>query len=163
MVDAVAKSGAGVVICPTTEANLGDGFFPARDFLRQGGAIGVGSDSQISVSPIEELRWLESRTDIRSLRAAVCDLNGVMRGKRIPLDQAEKVLSGSLRMPLSVVGVVGVRIDAPTRVGRLGYWVGRRFWSGSLTRAPLSSPSPTQMTWEKPSKPWMVRKVRSEA
>lgn len=53
----------------------------------------------------DELRWLESRNDIRSLRAAVCDLNGVMRGKRIPLDQAEKVLSGSLRMPLSVVGV----------------------------------------------------------
>ncbi len=53
----------------------------------------------------DELRWLESRTDIRSLRAAVCDLNGVMRGKRIPLDQAEKVLGGGLRMPLSVVGV----------------------------------------------------------
>jgi glutamine synthetase len=53
----------------------------------------------------ETLRWLESRTDIKSLRAAVCDLNGVMRGKRIPLDQAEKVLGASLRMPLSVVGV----------------------------------------------------------
>ena len=51
------------------------------------------------------LAWLESRTDIKSLRAAVCDLNGVMRGKRIPLEQAEKVLSGGLRMPLSVVGV----------------------------------------------------------
>ena len=51
------------------------------------------------------LEWLESRTDIKSLRAAVCDLNGVMRGKRIPLDQAEKVLGGGLRMPLSVVGV----------------------------------------------------------
>ncbi len=53
----------------------------------------------------ETLSWLEGRTDIRSLRAAVCDLNGVMRGKRIPLDQAEKVLNGGLRMPLSVVGV----------------------------------------------------------
>ena len=53
----------------------------------------------------EQLLWLESRKDIKSLRAAVCDLNGVMRGKRIPLDQAEKVLGGGLRMPLSVVGV----------------------------------------------------------
>lgn len=53
----------------------------------------------------ETLSWLEDRDDIRSLRAAVCDLNGVMRGKRIPLDQAEKVLNGGLRMPLSVVGV----------------------------------------------------------
>jgi glutamine synthetase len=51
------------------------------------------------------LAWLESRTDIKSLRAAVCDLNGVMRCKRIPLEQAEKVLGGGLRMPLSVVGV----------------------------------------------------------
>ena len=53
----------------------------------------------------ETLNWLENQSDIVSLRAAVCDLNGVMRGKRIPVDQAEKVLSGGLRMPLSVVGV----------------------------------------------------------
>ncbi len=53
----------------------------------------------------EALAWLEGQSDIRSLRAAVCDLNGVMRGKRIPVEQAEKVLSGGLRMPLSVVGV----------------------------------------------------------
>jgi glutamine synthetase len=53
----------------------------------------------------ESLHWLAGQNDITSLRAAVCDLNGVMRGKRIPVDQAEKVLSGGLRMPLSVVGV----------------------------------------------------------
>jgi glutamine synthetase len=53
----------------------------------------------------DTLNWLEGQTEIRSLRAAVCDLNGVMRGKRIPLEQAEKVLKGGLRMPLSVVGV----------------------------------------------------------
>ena len=54
---------------------------------------------------IETLTWLERQTDIRSLRAAVCDLNGVMRGKRIPVEQVQKVLDGGLRMPLSVVGV----------------------------------------------------------
>jgi formimidoylglutamate deiminase len=46
-------------LCPTTEANLGDGLFPAPDFLGRGGRIGVGSDSHVSVSPVEELRWLE--------------------------------------------------------------------------------------------------------
>jgi formimidoylglutamate deiminase len=46
-------------LCPTTEANLGDGLFPAPDFLAAGGALGIGSDSHISVSPVEELRWLE--------------------------------------------------------------------------------------------------------
>jgi formimidoylglutamate deiminase len=55
----LARSGATVAICPTTEANLGDGLFPLRAYLDAGGAWGVGSDSQISVSPIEELRWLE--------------------------------------------------------------------------------------------------------
>jgi formimidoylglutamate deiminase len=58
-VQGIARSGATVAICPTTEANLGDGLFPLRDFLAAGGAFGIGSDSQISVSPVEELRWLE--------------------------------------------------------------------------------------------------------
>lgn len=55
----VARSGATVAICTTTEANLGDGLFPLRDYLDAGGQWGVGSDSHISVSPVEELRWLE--------------------------------------------------------------------------------------------------------
>ncbi|MEO7916069.1 MAG: formimidoylglutamate deiminase [Dokdonella sp.] len=55
----LATSGAVAGLCPTTEANLGDGLFPLGEYLAQGGIIGIGSDSQISVSPIEELRWLE--------------------------------------------------------------------------------------------------------
>ncbi len=56
---ALAGSGATVAVCPTTEANLGDGLFPLRDFLAAGGRIGIGSDSHVSVSAVEELRWLE--------------------------------------------------------------------------------------------------------
>nr|MBP6749299.1 formimidoylglutamate deiminase [Xanthomonadaceae bacterium] len=55
----IADRGATVAICPTTEANLGDGLFPLRDFLDANGLWGIGSDSHISVSPVEELRWLE--------------------------------------------------------------------------------------------------------
>ena len=55
----IAQSGATVAICPTTEANLGDGLFPLRAFLEAGGAWGIGSDSHVSISPVEELRWLE--------------------------------------------------------------------------------------------------------
>jgi formimidoylglutamate deiminase len=55
----IADSGAAVALCPTTEANLGDGLFPLRDYLDAEGAWGIGSDSHISVSPVEELRWLE--------------------------------------------------------------------------------------------------------
>jgi len=58
-VQGIARSGATVALCPTTEANLGDGLFPLRDYLDAGGRWGIGSDSHISVSPVEELRWLE--------------------------------------------------------------------------------------------------------
>lgn len=56
---ALAKSRAVVGLCPTTEANLGDGLFPLKPFLDAAGSIGIGSDSHISVSPVEDLRWLE--------------------------------------------------------------------------------------------------------
>ena len=56
---AIAKSGAVAGLCPTTEANLGDGLFPLANYLDAGGTLGIGSDSHISVSPVEELRWLE--------------------------------------------------------------------------------------------------------
>src|SRR5262245_25172180 len=55
----LARTGAVAGLCPTTEGNLGDGFFHAPGFLRNGGRFGIGSDSHISVSPFEELRWLE--------------------------------------------------------------------------------------------------------
>ncbi|HWU74891.1 MAG TPA: formimidoylglutamate deiminase [Rhodanobacter sp.] len=55
----LARSGAVAGLCPTTEANLGDGLFPLAAYLDAGGVLGIGSDSHISVSPVEELRWLE--------------------------------------------------------------------------------------------------------
>ncbi len=57
--DALARSGAIAGLCPTTEANLGDGLFSLGPYLAAGGALGIGSDSNISVAPVEELRWLE--------------------------------------------------------------------------------------------------------
>ncbi len=64
----LAQSGAVAGLCPTTEANLGDGVFPASAYLAAGGAFGIGSDSHISVSPIEELRWLEYGQRLTSRR-----------------------------------------------------------------------------------------------
>ena len=58
-IEGVAKSGAVAGLCPTTEANLGDGLFPLAGYMDANGALGIGSDSHISVSPVEELRWLE--------------------------------------------------------------------------------------------------------
>ncbi len=58
-VSLIAKSGAVAGICPTTEANLGDGIFSAVDYIQQNGYWGIGSDSHVSLNALEELRWLE--------------------------------------------------------------------------------------------------------
>ena len=55
----LATSGAVAGLCPITEANLGDGLFPARDFLAGGGTFGIGSDSNVRIDATEELRLLE--------------------------------------------------------------------------------------------------------
>lgn len=56
---ALARSGAVAGLCPTTEANLGDGIFDAPRFLDNGGGFGIGTDSHISLDPAQELRLLE--------------------------------------------------------------------------------------------------------
>ena len=55
----IASSGATIGFCPTTEANLGDGIFLAETYLAANGSFGIGSDSNVCVSPWEELRMME--------------------------------------------------------------------------------------------------------
>ena len=55
----MATSGAVVGLCPTTEADLGDGIFPADAYIQAGGRFGVGSDSQVAAGWADELRLLE--------------------------------------------------------------------------------------------------------
>jgi formimidoylglutamate deiminase len=57
--DLLAGAGARVCACPTTEANLGDGFLPVERLLTRGIGICVGSDSNVRIDPLEELRELE--------------------------------------------------------------------------------------------------------
>ena len=56
---AVARTGAGVVLCPATEANLGDGLADLPGWLSAGVPLSIGSDSQVTRNWPEELRWLE--------------------------------------------------------------------------------------------------------
>lgn len=58
-IEGIARSGAHVVLCPTTEGNLGDGIFPLRDFQEKGGKWSIGTDSHVSLNPLEELRLLD--------------------------------------------------------------------------------------------------------
>ncbi len=55
----IAASGATVGLCPITEANLGDGLFPLPGYHRDGGAWGIGTDSNVAIGLAEELRTLE--------------------------------------------------------------------------------------------------------
>jgi formimidoylglutamate deiminase len=70
----LAETGAVAGLCPTTEANLGDGFFPLLPYLQAKGRWGIGSDSHVSLSPIEELRWLEYGHRLRERRRALAPL-----------------------------------------------------------------------------------------
>ena len=49
--------------------------------------------------------WLEERPEIETVFACICDLNGTLRGKRVPVSQAGKIVDGGMRMPLSLIGV----------------------------------------------------------
>lgn len=79
--DVMAAGGATVGLCPITEANLGDGLFPAQEWLEAGGAIGVGSDSNVRVDAAEELRLLEYGQRLsRRARNVLASANGSTGG-----------------------------------------------------------------------------------
>lgn len=65
--EALARSGAVAGLCPITEANLGDGPFDGPGWLAAGGAFGLGSDSNVRISLVEELRTLEYSQRLRDL------------------------------------------------------------------------------------------------
>src|SRR5450631_3699912 len=67
----IAAADAAVCVSVSTEANLGDGLFDAARFLKFNGRLCVGSDSQSTVSPAEELRWLEYQQRLRKRRRGV--------------------------------------------------------------------------------------------
>jgi formimidoylglutamate deiminase len=71
--DLVAEAGARVCLCPTTEASLADGFAPVERLLERGIGICIGTDSNVRIDPLEELRELETTARRASGRREVCD------------------------------------------------------------------------------------------
>ena len=57
--DLLRAAGSRICVCPTTEANLGDGFLPVARVLHRGIGLCIGSDSNVRIDPLEELRELE--------------------------------------------------------------------------------------------------------
>ena len=113
-VAALAASGAVAGLCPTTEANLGDGLFPLEPFLKAGGRFGIGSDSHISQSAVEELRWLEYGQRLlhqrRNVAASSTQRNvgdflwqGALQGGALAAGRRVGSLSAGLRADLLVL------------------------------------------------------------
>jgi formimidoylglutamate deiminase len=122
----MARAGMIAGLCPTTEANLGDGIFPADSFLKAQGAIAIGSDSHISVSPAEDLRVLEYSQRLRDrTRNALAAGPGKSTGRSL-LDAALKGGATSMAQPVGALAP-GYRADIavlddehPALIGRSG-------------------------------------------
>jgi formimidoylglutamate deiminase len=76
--DLLAESGARVCLCPTTEANLGDGFAPVLELTGRGIDICIGSDSNVRIDPLEELRELEGIARRQTGRRGVIGLTTLL-------------------------------------------------------------------------------------
>ena len=76
--DLLAEAGARVCLCPTTEANLGDGFPRVEALLERGIELCIGSDSNVRIDPLEELRELEGIARRQALRRHVIPLDGLL-------------------------------------------------------------------------------------
>ena len=112
-VDAVARSGAGVVICPSTEANLGDGLCDLRGWLGAGVALAIGSDSHVTRCWREELRWLDygQRLLLRQRNVAAAPQAGVASTAQRLFERA--LAGGAGAAGLGSWGLqVGARADA---------------------------------------------------
>ncbi|MFN4143230.1 formimidoylglutamate deiminase [Aestuariivirga sp.] len=123
---ALAGSGAIAGLCPTTEANLGDGIFPAVGYMAADGAIAIGSDSHISVSPAEDLRSLEYSQRLRDRsRNALAGGAGHSTGRTL-YEAALRGGARSLRQPMGAIApgyrcdVVMLDADHPLLAGRSG-------------------------------------------
>ncbi|HEY2179392.1 MAG TPA: formimidoylglutamate deiminase, partial [Caulobacteraceae bacterium] len=115
----LAASGAVAGLCPITEANLGDGLFPARAYRAAGGAFGVGSDSNVLIDLTEELRLLEygqrlSRRERTVLGGGAALFAGALAGGA----QALGVEAGLV--PGAALDVVSLDAEHPALAGRAG-------------------------------------------
>jgi formimidoylglutamate deiminase len=76
--DLVAEAGARVCVCPTTEANLADGYVPISRMCERGISLCIGSDSNVRIDPLEELRELDGIARRDALRRDVVSIDRLL-------------------------------------------------------------------------------------
>jgi len=108
----IAKSGAHVVLCPSTEGNLGDGIFPLKDFQNQKGRWSIGTDSHIGLNPLEELRMLDygQRLTTHKRNQFISSENG--NSGRFAFDMALKSGRRAMGKPNDQYFKIGEPLDA---------------------------------------------------
>lgn len=118
-ISGIAGSGAVVGLCPITEANLGDGIFPGLPYLSQGGAFGVGSDSNVSISLSGELRQFEYSQRLGNRIRNAAALPGGSTGQAL----LQKAAAGGAQALGSQSGIApGLPADLVSLdVSRIGY------------------------------------------
>jgi formimidoylglutamate deiminase len=130
----MANSGCVAGICPTTEANLGDGFFNAIEYLESGGRWAIGSDSHISIDPVEELRWFEYGqrlcTRSRNLLVSTQTLNtgqnlldGALEGGTLACGRKIGRISPGYRADLVVLDDQHPRLYGRTQEDLIDSWI----------------------------------------
>ncbi len=92
-------------LCPTTEADLGDGVFPTAAWQQLGGAWGVGSDSNICVTQAEELRWLEYTQRLQNQQRNVLANSGEQLGASLYQQALKGGLQALARTPVGGIAV----------------------------------------------------------
>ncbi len=95
-IKAIAASGARVVLCPSTEGNLGDGLFPLHQFQVVKGNWSIGTDSHIGLNPFEEIRLLDYGQRTKTHSRNTFEDNGLRRSGQTALRQF--VTNGRLAM-----------------------------------------------------------------
>jgi formiminoglutamate deiminase len=119
----LARSGAVAGICPITEANLGDGLFPARAFIAAGGRFGVGSDSNVRIDMTEELRLLEYGQRLEARARNVLAEQSCSSGR--VLFEGALSATRALGVPCGLVvdapaDIISLKADHPALVARSG-------------------------------------------
>ncbi|PDT88693.1 formimidoylglutamate deiminase [Bradyrhizobium sp. Y36] len=108
-----ANTGAVAGLCPITEASLGDGIFPAREFLAAGGTFGIGTDSNVLVGVADELRQLEYGQRLKHRQRNVLSHGAGRSTGRTLFDHA--LAGGAQALAQTPVGLVpGARADIVT-------------------------------------------------
>jgi formimidoylglutamate deiminase len=123
--DLLAEAGARICVCPTTEANLGDGFLPVAKVRERRIRLCIGSDSNARIDPLEELRELEGIARRQELRRNVVPVDdllaigsaegaaalGIERWDAVAVDLSHRTLAGLDRREVPAALVFGCSAD----------------------------------------------------